>query len=263
MHVAFNKALASARAILDESLRLVALAKLIPHFALEERRAVLGEVLACIKKGRPRDWACSHALGALASHLAPEQLDEALACAKTICDRDRSRTLVALAPHLTPERLDEALASAKVIGDEFTRSNTLAKLMAYIVPERRVAEFAEALASAKAIFDPKYRSRAIAALAPHLAPEQSHAVFGEALACAKAIGDRNARLDVMVALIGCVPATLQVDALLALIDAVGQASRSTALSAAAAGTQATFELGGQGAVLELRRAINDVFRWYP
>jgi len=106
-------------------------------------------------------------------------------------------------------------------------------------------------------------SRALVALAPHLAPQQRPVVLGEALAAAKAIGNKDYRSHVLAALVGWLPSTLQVDALLTLIDAVGNVSRSASLSAVTAGSRPTVELGGPGAVLELRRAINDVCRWYP
>jgi hypothetical protein len=137
---------------------------------------------------------------------------------------DRSIALAALAPRVSPEQkhyvLGEALASANAIGDENDRSRALATLAPYLSPEL----FGEALASAKAIGGEYARSSALAALAPHLAPEQRPDVLGEALASAKAIGDVEQRSSALAVLVGCVPCTLQVDALLALVDAVGNAS---------------------------------------
>jgi len=77
------------------------------------------------------------------------------------------------------------------------------------------------------------------------------------------ITDESSRSWALAELVRCVPTAGQVDALLTLIDAAGKVARPAALSAAAAGARATFELGGQEAVLELRRAINDLCRWYP
>jgi|SRR5271166_123767 len=101
--------------------------------------------------------------------------------------------------------------------------------------------------------------RSLVALAPHLGPEQ----LGEALAAAKAIGDASERISTLDALVGWLPSTLQADALVALIDAAGNVSRSQSLFRVINASRPTFELGGPGAVLELRRAINDVCRWYP
>jgi len=117
----------------------------------------------------------------------------------------------------------------------------------------------EALAAAKAIGDEDRRSGALGALAPYLSPEQ----LDEALICAKAIGDENRRSGALSALVGWLLSNLQVDGLLALIDSVGNVSRPASLSAVIDSSRPTFELGGQEAVLELRRSINDVCSWYP
>jgi hypothetical protein len=48
-----------------------------------------------------------------------------------------------------------------------------------------------------------------------------------------------------------------------MIDAAAQVPRSSALVGVIAGARLTFELGGHEAILELRRAIDDVREWYP
>jgi cytochrome bd-type quinol oxidase subunit 2 len=87
--------------------------------------------------------------------------------------------------------------------------------------------------------------------------------FHEALAAAKAIRNNDSRLGVLAAVVGCVPYTLKLEPLLALIDEVASASRPTSLLVVNEGSRPTYELGGQPALLELRRAINDVCNWYP
>jgi hypothetical protein len=251
----FAEAFASARAIDDKFWRSRALAALGPRLAPEQ----LGEALTAAK-AIVDAYSRSNALAALAPHLAAEQLGEALASAKAVGDGFfRAHALAALAPHLAPtqglDALGDALAAAKAIRTETDRSNALAALAPHLAPE----QLGEALAAAKAIDDAYWRSHALAALAPRLAPEQ----LGEVLASASAITSENSRSSALAELVGCVPAAVQVDVLLTLIDAVGKVARPTALSAAAAGARPTFDLGGQGAVLELRRAINDVCRWYP
>ena len=226
-----GEALAAATTIDSDYVRSRVLAALAPHFPLEQRHSVFGEALAAAKAIHS-DYARSRVLAALAPHLPLEQrhsvFGEALAAAEAIRNDDaRSEALAALAPHLPLEQLGEALAAAKAIGD------------------------AHAL------------SEALAALAPHLPLEQRHAVLGGKLAAVKAIRNDYARSKALADLVGCVPAAVQVDALLTLIDAAGNLSRPDALSAAAAGSRPTFEVGGQMAVLELHRAINDVCRWYP
>jgi hypothetical protein len=69
------------------------------------------------------------------------------------------------------------------------------------------------------------------------------------------------QLDTLTALITYAPTAAQVDALPMLIDGAGKAPRQAALSSAAAASLLTFKLGGHRAVIERRRAINDVCRW--
>jgi len=290
-HSVFGEALAAAKAIHSDYARSEALAALAPHLPLEQ----LGEALAAAKAIGDAD-ARSRVLAALAPHLPLEQLGEALAAAKAIGrEYDRSRALAALAPHLPLEQLGEALAAAKAIHSDYARSRVLAALaphlpleqrhsvfgealaaaedirnddarseaLAALAPHLPLEQLGEALAAAKAIGDAHALSEALAALAPHLPLEQRHAVLGGKLAAVKAIRNDYARSKALADLVGCVPAAVQVDALLTLIDAAGNLSRPDALSAAAAGSRPTFEVGGQMAVLELHRAINDVCRWYP
>ena len=121
---------------------------------------------------------------------------------------------------------------------------------------------------------PGCESRALAALVRHIAPERQEKVARRALADAKAFCETNSafegligasvqRGEVLAALVGCVPATLKVEILLALIATVGDATRKAALSAVEASALSTFELGGQAAILDMYLAIKDVCRWYP
>ena len=261
--IVFGEALASAKAIDNEYGRSSALAALAPYVSPEQRPVVLGEALASAK-AIDNEYRRSNALAVLAPYVSPEQrpvvLGEALMAAKAIGDKDdRSRALTALALYVAPEQravvLGEALAAAKAIDNESRRSSALAALAPHLGSD----QLGEALAAAMAIGDESQRSSALAALVPHLGPQQ----LGEALAAAKAIGDEDSRLQVLAALVRWLPSTFQVDALLALIDAVGNVSRPVSLSAAEAASRSTSELGGRGAVLELRRAINDACCWYP
>jgi hypothetical protein len=108
---------------------------------------------------------------------------EALAAAKACWDFWRSWALVALAPHLTPEQMSEALAAAKTIGDDDGgRARALAGLVPRLAPEQRDEVLREALpAATKATVDDETRARALVALIPHLAPEETDQVIGQAI----------------------------------------------------------------------------------
>jgi hypothetical protein len=116
----------------------------------------------------------AEALGALATHLAPEQIVEALAASKAIRDEGaRAQALGALAAHLSPDQITEALAAAKAIGDEYARAHALRRFAPYLLPEQRIHTLAEALVSAMAIRDEQARAHALGALAPHFPPDQN------------------------------------------------------------------------------------------
>jgi len=110
------------------------------------------------------------------------------------------------------------------------------------------------------------QSRLITSALAHLLWSRWHYLeseqLEEAIAAAKAIADVNDRLVALPTLAARLPLTLQTDSLLALIDAVGTASRGASLSAVVASVGLTIKLGGQGAVQDLFRAICDVSRWY-
>ncbi|GLS22043.1 hypothetical protein GCM10007874_50600 [Labrys miyagiensis] len=258
-----DRALASARIIGDERDRSIALAALAPHFAPGQRHDLLSEALTTVEgiaKKRPR----SSILAQLAPHLSPEQLGCALAHVKAIGDEiDRSHALAALAPYLATEQRNEAVSEAliavKAARSESSRSNIITALAPLLSP----VHFDETLASARGIVNAWARSSALAALALQLAPSAKHEIFVEALVSAKAIDDVDFRASALMRLVDCVPSTVRFATLVALIDTVSIISRAGALSAVAAAAHSTFELGGQAAIIELWRAINDVGHWYP
>jgi hypothetical protein len=188
----------------------------------------------------------------LAPYLSPEQVGDALA--KRYED---PWLLGALARHQAPDKLGGVLAAAVGIKRDDMRSLALVELAPFLTPD----QLAEALAAAVAINDAKARSEALAGLVPHLTTTQ----LIETVKAAIGIDEADARLQVVAKLAHLgekLPPAIQVEATLTLIDAAGTASRPAALSAAAQGSVLTFRHGGERAVLELCRAINDVCRWY-
>ena len=80
---------------------------------------------------------------------------------------------------------------------------------------------------------------------------------------AKAIGHEDSRAQALAALACSVPVFLRSETLQALVNSVGYATRPEALAAATLAIEPIFAVGGQEAIFELGRAINDVGRWYP
>jgi hypothetical protein len=82
---------------------------------------------------------------------------------------DHLAALAALAPHLPPHLLADALAAARTIRDADDQVAALAALAPHLPAEQQPAVYAEALAAARTIANEYRRFRALAALAPHLA----------------------------------------------------------------------------------------------
>jgi hypothetical protein len=72
----------------------------------------------------------SQSIQALAPHLPPDLLIEALAIARAICHDDwmRAEVILTLVPHLPPGLLTEVLVIVRTIGDEDMRDQTLRAL---------------------------------------------------------------------------------------------------------------------------------------
>ena len=222
--VALNDALVAARAISEDSIRISALASLIPLLTAQRKDEVLREAFV-IGMNLVVTQPCSPSpLNDLARYLDTKQVSEALSLAKTIAnDFGRSEVLVTLAPHLTPEQLTVALDAANEIGDEYGRSEAQAALVSCFTTER----------------------------------------LGEAIEVAAAISNADLRGKALAALVDRLPAALKSTALLSLIDTVGSVKRSEALSLVRSGAGATFAVGGEEAILDLYNAIKDVSGWYP
>ena len=265
-----GEALAAARGIRDEYCRTWALADLVPHLPEADRRVVVGEALVAAR-GIRNEEVRAKALADLASHLPEAERDavlgEALAAAQVIGDEgNRAVELADLASHL-PEAergavLSEALAAARGIGDEENRAWALADLAPYLPEADRRVVLGEALIAARGIGDELDRSPALANLAPHL-PE---ALLGEALAVAQGIGDADSRARALAALIPgltALPPQLLYQTWDATLPALASRTRSDLLSDLGILEPTIFALGGQDAVVETFRAIQDVGRWWP
>jgi hypothetical protein len=84
------------------------------------------------------------------------------------CIDRRAEAITALAPHLPPELLTDALSAAAAIDDPGQRALALAGL----APDARAAAVADARACAHAADEPYRRAHALIGLIPRLPPEQ-------------------------------------------------------------------------------------------
>jgi hypothetical protein len=252
-------ALKAAMAIKSEHCRCEALAALVPRLKFGQRHAALAEALQAAKAIQYR---CS-AFAALVPHLEPGQrqtvLTEALQAAKAIgSELLLCRALKELAPHLDTAQAADALQAAMAIDVEHRRCEALAAL----VPRLELGQLAEALQAVKSMSD-NHRYDDLFALAPQLQPAQRQMVLAESLQAAKAIPDEWVRCDVLMKLAEYVSGALGFDLMITLLDAVSRVERRLALGSASKAATLIVKLGEPSAVADLRRAINDVGRWYP
>jgi len=263
-----QEALDAAREIRDKFWSARALAALAPHLPEEQQPQVLAQALAAVREIWDADNR-ARALAALAPRLAElGYYQEALAVAREIRGaKTRAKALADLAPYLPqdkcPQVLDEALAAAREIRDESDRAEALAALAP------RLAELGypqEALDAAREIRDKFWSARALAALAPHLPPEQQPQVLAEALATAREIEWESARAEALAALAPRL-AELPRPALYPLWDEtlplLARRTRPDLLADLGDLVPVIHALGGEAAIAETARAIQDTARWWP
>jgi hypothetical protein len=155
-----------------------------------------------------------------------------------------------------PEQaLSNALQTAKTIVFEEARLSALRPLYKYL----RREQVDDALQGAKGFENEYYRASALAELAPVLGPDQ----FREAVQAAKTILDNGDRLTAFGGLAGHVGEPDRNDVMIGVLDAAGYVPRPDAFKAVEKAAPLIRQLGASTAVQELRRAIEDVCRWYP
>ncbi len=254
-----EEALTFARAIGNQKARADALAGLVPY--LQAVRA-LASVQAIQFEGARAD-----ALARLGPHLPEDLLGNALSVARAIKnEKARVDALTGLVPRLPEghrvEVLEEALAAAQDIRYEGDRAEALAGL-APLLPEELLGE---ALVAVRAIGDERYRAEALAELGPHLPETQRLGVLNEALAAARTIEDQEDRAQALMGL-GEALAAIPLASLGWLwnetLRDLATRTREHLLSDLRALVQVLTALGGELAVDETFRAIQDVGRWWP
>jgi hypothetical protein len=174
----------------------------------------------------------------------------------------RARALTTLAAYLSPKLLTKALATAREIGDAKHRANALAALAPRLPPEL----LGQTLAAARKIVYAEHRAKALAALVPHLPPEQQLPVLTKALATVRENGDEDDRANALAALAPRL-AELPRSALYPLWDEtlplLARRTRRDLLADLRALVPVIHALGGEAAIAETARAIQDVARWWP
>jgi hypothetical protein len=229
-----RQALEVAQTIEYPNSRARALASLAPHLPEPLRGQALRQALEAtrtIKRSYSRAWALAGLVSHLSEPLRSQALRQALETAQAIADSDvRARALAGLAPHLPEPLLRQALEAARAIEDAGYRAEALAVLVLHLPEPLRGEASQQALEAAQIIEYSYDRARALAGLAPHLAklpPPTLYSLWGKTLPLLAA-HTRNDLLDDLRALLPVLMA-----------------------------------LGGEPAVAEVFRAVQDIGQWWP
>jgi hypothetical protein len=187
-----QKALAISEEIADIQEFAEAIAALAPYLQHTARRQAIAaglERVAAVQEGvaaaregdateKERNAAyfdelhLGWALAALAPHLDPSQLQQALDAAMAITDElPRDHALHTLAPYLTPGLLNDLRGVYLTIDDGGQLVATAGALAAQLPDSQRCRALDDALGSTRRIRDERTRAEALGALAPHLTEE--------------------------------------------------------------------------------------------
>ena len=180
--------------------------------------------------------------------------------------RARAEVLRVLAERLPEgwreEVFEEAVAAAREIGDERERAEVLGSL-AERLPEGRGEEvFEEALAAAREIGDERWRAEVLGFLAERL-PE---GLLGEALAAAQEIEDEKTRVEALVSLAPGLknsPLSNLYPIWHEILTILARRERARLFHNLGRLWPVIARLGGEKAVVETCKAIQDVGRWWP
>ncbi|HUX77182.1 MAG TPA: hypothetical protein VMY40_11135 [Anaerolineae bacterium] len=263
-----GKALTAARKIAELGSRAQALSNLAPY--LPER--LLGEALVTAREIR-WDQARAEVLGSLAPHLpVPLQrqvVEEALAAARKIQRGEvRVEVLVGVALHLPEPLREQVLEEALAAAREIEYEGNCAKALRSLAPHLSAELLEKALAAAREIEHEGGRADALSGLAPHLSAE----LLGQALTAAREIGDAQKRAQVLYDLAPNLT-ELSGSALMhlwledwdgaSLLHALAHRPRPHLLADLVALAPVIAAMGGEEALGEAFRAIQDVGHWWP
>jgi len=206
---------------------------LLDFLPVADKEKIIKESYYLAKNIRDESYR-SHALSALAPHLPPELLAQAMQAAQGIGrEIPRTEALHALAPYLPPELqaqalqdwqefgleylkvsffgerasrlppelLAQALQDAQGIGYEFARAEALSVLASHLPDGERAEVLAQALQAAQGIWKNSYRIDTFSVLAPLLPPE----LLAQALQAAQEIRDEDYRAWALIALASHLP----------------------------------------------------------
>ncbi|MBB5868554.1 hypothetical protein F4553_001933 [Allocatelliglobosispora scoriae] len=262
-----------AEGISDPGCRVRALTGLVPHLPPQQQSGAIASAAAAARTAGADDSIAIIALPQLVEMLDHEQLGVLLSAVPSArWENTQAYQIGLLAPHLAPRQLDTALAIAGGLGDPSCRVTALASLLPHLAAEHREPAAAAALAAVTAVsfpwdsligiaawltrdqldtatdivagMDDAYRGTALAGLIAHLDAAQSDRALGMAMS----INDEHSRAEAFVALAGHVHSDslvlitaaaaeledleLRIDTTIAIAPHIAPAARDEAISSA-------------------------------
>jgi hypothetical protein len=223
---------------------------------------------------RDEQWRAKAILG-LAPHLPEPLLLETLVLARAICARDeRARALSGLTPYL-PESLrdqvsHEALAMAETIEDDQLKVDIFLKLMPWLVEPVKAQAMQAMLVATQSIGPISDKAMTLLKLvsdsSSQLPESMREQKLWEALAITRVLCDQDDRAEVLAELGPCLgkfsPTTCY-DLWRETIHVSACGARMDLLSDLGVLEPVIFALGGEKAIAETFRDIQDVGRWWP
>jgi hypothetical protein len=256
-------ALDIARGINDASWRSFALYQIGRHLNVgERRRHILTEALSAVKSiqnGSDR----ARALRMIADSLDEDLVDVALTIVRTLPrdrDRDRERLLSCLSGRLTLRQFGEALSITSAIANSYDRAVAFSSLAAHFGDQQRIEALNGALASVRLIGPTENWYPALNGAWAHLSGQQ----VGELLAEPRFAADRDVgRHHKLSAVARDMPVESQKAIFIEFLKVAIQLTRRDALDDINAFVPYIARVGGEAALLELRKALKDTTIWYP
>jgi hypothetical protein len=277
-----DKALVAARAIRLSEDRAEALATIAPHLLEPLRSEVLQEALAAagaVEKAKNRAKVLVELVPHLPEPLRGEALRKSLAAAKAVENENEGtqviEVLACIVPHLPEplreEALSTVLAAVKAVESDWKRELAWEEILVELVSQLVEANYSpeRVLAAVWGIRDREKRAAALAKLTPHLSEPEQEQALREALRAARELEIERSRAEVLARLAPYLAQWANRDSLAACaawqetLPILARRTRPDLLSDLRALSSLIAALGGEEAIAETFRAIQDVGRWWP
>jgi hypothetical protein len=277
-----DKALAAARAIRLSEDRTKALATIASHLPEPLRSQVLQEALAAagaVEKAKNRVKVLAELVPHLPEPLRGEALRKSLAAAQAVENENEGtqviEVLACIVPHLPEplreEALSTVLAAVKAVESDWKRELAWEEILVELVSQLVEANYSpeRILVAVRGIRDREKRATALAQLTPHLSEAEREQALREALRGAGELEIERSRAEVLARLAPYLAQWANRDSLAACaawqetLPILARRTRPDLLSDLRALSSLIAALGGEEAIAETFRAVQDVGRWWP